>query len=132
MLPESSSKNGNGGGMIFKVLQISVPVLIFVLGVYIHQVDNNITAVKSDAKTNYELVFKHLTNDEIHTPKSISLTRPEFAIYQQFRDKQMTDLANIQIQQSRDMKDGFDKLYKLVERHIEQTSKFTDNHTYNE
>jgi hypothetical protein len=121
-----SSKNGTG--LIFKILQILVPILLFVLGVYIRQVDTNIdnvrkdiVSVKTDIKTNYDLLFKHMTNDEMHAPRSMVLTRPEFAIYQSFRDKQMTDLTNMQIQMTRDMKEGFDKIYKSLERHIEQT-----------
>lgn len=37
-------------------------------------------------------LFKHLTNDEMHCPRSIIVTRVEFDMYQKMRDKQMFDL----------------------------------------
>ena len=39
-----------------------------------------------------EKLFRHLTNDEIHTPKSMVVTRAEYQIYQNLRQIQMDDL----------------------------------------
>ena len=38
-------------------------------------------------------LFKHLTNDEMHSPRSLFITRAEFQIYQVFRESQMEDLT---------------------------------------
>lgn len=40
-----------------------------------------------------EKLFKHLTNDEMHTPRSLFVSRAEFSIYQEFRTSQMEDLT---------------------------------------
>ena len=37
-------------------------------------------------------IFVHLTNSEIHIPRSTVVSRDEFVIYQMMRDKQMTDI----------------------------------------
>ena len=148
-------KNGflgdNVTGLTFKILQICVPVLIFVLGVYIHQVDSNISGVKEQVKTvkeqvdknvdsvktqlvTYEetvkedlkdyntKVFTHLVNDEIHTPKTIVITKPEFLLYQEMRSQEMSNLREVQIEMARDIKDGFDKVGDLIMKHIESCS----------
>lgn len=39
-------------------------------------------------------LFKHLTNDEIHTPKSVVVSKGEFAIYQEMRNEQIRDLRD--------------------------------------
>lgn len=50
----------------------------------------------SDIKaTTHEMdskIFRHLTNDDMHTPKSIIVTKAEFSIYQEMRQRQMDDL----------------------------------------
>ena len=38
-------------------------------------------------------LFKHLTNDEMHSPRSLFVSRAEFSIYQEFRTNQMEDLT---------------------------------------
>lgn len=34
-------------------------------------------------------LFKHLTNDEMHTPKSIAVSKAEFMVYQQMNQQQI-------------------------------------------
>lgn len=100
------------------VLQIIVPVFLFILGVYIHQVDTSIANVKSElmafkaeselvSSKQFDMLFKHMTNDEIHTPKSIVVTKPEFVIYQELRNDQMKEL-----------RDGQYRLQCLVEQKL--------------
>lgn len=45
-----------------------------------------VLSVVSD--TNQKL-FKHLTNDELHCPRSVVVSKAEFAIYQEMRQRQM-------------------------------------------
>ena len=37
-------------------------------------------------------LFSHMTNHEMHTPSSMVISKAEFEIYQQMRDRQMADL----------------------------------------
>jgi hypothetical protein len=57
-------------------------------------------------------LFKHLTNDEMHCPRSITVTKPEFLIYQSMRDKQMDEMRN-----------GINRIENLIERHVEASEK---------
>ena len=66
--------------------------------------------------------FKHVTNDEIHTPKSIVVTQPEFKIYQEFRSKEMQDLHELIIEQSTYQREGLNKIETLITHHIEATT----------
>ena len=65
--------------------KLSAPILIFVVGIYIASIDKKIDCMSQQ-------IFHHLTNDEIHTPKSIVNTRAEFEIYQAMHNQQYEDL----------------------------------------
>jgi len=39
-------------------------------------------------------MFKHLTNDELHCPRSLMVTKAEYNIYQTMRDRQMADIKD--------------------------------------
>ena len=54
-----------------------------------------LTILLNEAKDINDKLFRHLTNDEIHTPKSIVVTKAEFTIYQQMRDRQMSDIRDM-------------------------------------
>ena len=84
---------------LLEYLRLLTPLGILILGFYIN-------SVKSDIKEIDSKIFKHLTNDELHAPRSLVVTKPEFLIYQDMRDKQMTDI-----------KKSVDKIEYLVERH---------------
>ena len=73
--------NGNGrqGSEIFRWL---TPIMLTVAIAILTSSSNTIN--KIDDK-----MFKHLTNDEIHAPRSIFVNKSEFDLYQKFRDSQM-------------------------------------------
>ena len=80
-------------------LRLVTPFLILVLGVYtsmvksdIGRVENYIKGVDEEIKDVGDKIFEHLTNDDLHMPKTIAVTRAEFLIYQEMRDKQMDDV----------------------------------------
>jgi len=81
------SENGNGKKSWTENFRIFTPILvtisIFLLG-----------AILSTMNRIDENLFKHLTNDEIHTPRAVVITRAEFDIYQNFRNKQNDDLKS--------------------------------------
>ena len=63
----------------FRVLTpILVTVAIFLLGSLVSTVN------KIDDK-----LFKHLTNDGIHTPREFFISKAEFNIYREFRNKEL-------------------------------------------
>jgi hypothetical protein len=115
-------------------VQISIPVLVFGLGVYVNQVNSNIGSVKEQIKTYKQdtdlkfcqysteikdfndKVFKHMTNDEIHTPKSITISKAEFQIYQEFRGREISDLKNLVVENNKEIKNSIDKLETLIEK----------------
>jgi hypothetical protein len=39
-------------------------------------------------------LFKHLTNDELHTPRSMVISKAEFLLYQNMRDLQMKEIKD--------------------------------------
>jgi hypothetical protein len=61
-------------------------------------------------------LFKHLTNDEMHCPRSLTVMKPEFLIYQNMRDKQMDDMR----EGLRRVENTVAHVADLMERHIEQ------------
>jgi hypothetical protein len=79
------SDNGNGRKSITEYFRWLTPILITV-GVFL------LGNIQSTVKGIDDKLFKHLTNDEIHTPKSVVVTRPEFNIYQEMRNKEMENL----------------------------------------
>lgn len=109
-----ASQNGNTPLNWTEWFRLVTPFFLFILTILASTMTNKLSDIDNK-------LFKHLTNDEIHTPRSVVTTKAEFDIYQQFRDKQMTALADIQQQQLRDTKEGFAKLSNLIERHMELT-----------
>ena len=60
------------------------PILVTICLFFLATINNKVD--KIDDK-----LFKHLTNDEMHTPRSLFVTRAEFQIYQGFRSSQMDE-----------------------------------------
>lgn len=92
----------------FDYVQLSVPIGLFVLGVYVHminaqiedtnaQVRDDVASVNTLLRCIDERMFKHMTNDEMHTPGALS--KDEFRLYTEMRNKQWdaikTDLGEI-------------------------------------
>ena len=98
------SLNENGGKKpLSEVFRWLTPMLI-TIAIY------QLGTISSTVSKLDEKVFKHLTNDEIHTPKSIVVNKAEFEIYQSFRDKQMSDLKETFNKGMTDIKCSIDKL----------------------
>lgn len=76
--------NGNGKSWT-EWLRLITPIGIFILGVFVTDINKKIDCI--DQK-----LFIHLTNDEMHSPRSLVVTKPEFTMYQVMRDKQMEDI----------------------------------------
>lgn len=65
------------------ITPVLVTIACFMLG------NLNATVNKIDDK-----LFKHLTNDEIHAPRSIYISETEFNLYQKMREKQLESYEN--------------------------------------
>lgn len=100
---KSTDEGMNGYGTMLKfVTPILVTVSIFIL--------TNINARLGDIDGK---LFRHLTNDEVHTPKSVVVTRAEFEIYQHLRDNQMEEIKTM-------VKDVFGILSNYTSRNKEK------------
>ena len=86
-----------------RYLQVVVPVFLFIISVYISQINSNINDVKADVKdykteTNKKIdgyssqVFTHLTNDEMHCPRSMVVSKVEFNMYRDMIQTQSNNL----------------------------------------
>ncbi len=73
-------------------LRLITPVGLFVIGIFISIARDEIKSVRTDLKDLSAKIYLHQTNDEIHCPKSVVVTRPEFQIYQEFRNKEMQSI----------------------------------------
>lgn len=61
------------------------PILVTICLFFLAMINNKVDQID-------EKLFKHLTNDEMHTPRTLVITRPEFDIYQELRQRQMVDI----------------------------------------
>lgn len=72
------------------------PILLIVITAFLTYLIADFSNFKNDIKfqlSNIEnKIFTHLTNDEIHSPRSLVVMKPEFQMYQSMRDKQMVDM----------------------------------------
>lgn len=78
----------NGFGEWFRFI---TPLLV-TIGLYM------MSGINGKLSSIDDKLFKHLTNDEIHCPKSLVTTKAEFSIYQTMRDRQMADLKELNIE----------------------------------
>lgn len=78
-MQDNSQKHWGEGFRI--ITPILVTICLFFLGLLLTQVS------RIDEK-----LFKHLTNDDLHTPRSMVVSQEAFTLYQTMRDKQMDDI----------------------------------------
>lgn len=100
-------------------LQYVTPLLLSVCIFWMQGIDKSIDKVDLAVKETNAMVFKHLTNDEMHTPRSIAVMKPEFTIYQSMRDQQVKD----QKDQLCAMNNGILRIEAMVEKHMENEKK---------
>ncbi len=107
-------------------LRLITPILIFILGVYVNQVDRNIEAAKKESHDSVvrieatlndinEKMFKHLTNDEIHTPKTIVMSKAEFSVYDQMRGQQITDIRQSIVELKTMQRDNTNEIKAVIQ-----------------
>ena len=73
-------------------ITLLMPVGLFLLA-WANTIGNQrLERIEATVISTDEKVFKHLTNDEIHTPKSLVITKPEFNIYREYRTSEIENL----------------------------------------
>jgi len=103
MTPES-----NGKKSLSEIFRWITPSLL-TIGIFI------LSGISTRSKDIDDKLFRHLTNDEIHSPRSLVVTKPEFLIYQEMRDKQMDDLKDLICANNNDMKERVAEISKAVQ-----------------
>jgi hypothetical protein len=85
----------------FEYLRLFTPVGVFLIGIIgffiqreINTIDSNLVEVKESVKDVDNKLFKHLTNDEMHMPRTVGVTKAEFMMYQTMRDEQIKDIKD--------------------------------------
>jgi len=67
--------------------RVFTPLFLFVLSLLAGGINSKLNDIDNR-------LFSHLTNDELHCPKSMVVTKAEFIIYQTMREKQMADIKD--------------------------------------
>lgn len=98
----------NGKRQFSEVFRWITPVMI-TIGIFI------LGGIQSTVKDIDTKLFRHLTNDEIHCPKSVVVTKPEFNIYQEFRQKQMTEMRDNLTERINGIRVSVDRIIELLE-----------------
>ena len=74
---------------------------------------NNINAKVEDIQ---QKLWTHLTNDEMHSPKSIIVTKAEFSIYQEMRQRQMVDMQTAINARIDNIRISVDKIIDILDK----------------
>jgi hypothetical protein len=88
--------------------RLVTPFLLILFGIIGWFIKEDVSRINLKLEDIDHKMFVHLTNDEMHSPRSLMVTKAEFLVYQSMRDKQMGDL-----------KDIIYDIRKLLERHME-------------
>ena len=96
----------------FEHLRLITPFLIVVLGFYVNGMNSSIMEVKTSINAMQAELFHHLTNSDLHMPRSSVTSKDEFVIYQAMRDKQMADI-----------KDSLGRVENLMQKHIDVSKR---------
>lgn len=75
-------------------LRLITPLIGFIVMLLVMGVRGDISRLDSNVKELDAKMFKHLTNDELHSPRSIMLPRAEFGIYLEGLNIQLRSINN--------------------------------------
>ena len=107
--------NSNGGKQWTEIFRLITPFFLIV----ITYIGGNINTRLTDIDTK---LFKHLTDNEIHSLRNLIVTKPEFLIYQEMRDKQMNDLKDLIIFNNKNLKERIDDVASLMQKQMEKNN----------
>lgn len=98
------------------VTPILVTIALFMISNIQHQNEASHKEIMNKVDSIDDKLFKHLTNDEMHCPRTLTMSKAEFSIYQEMRQKQMDDLRNLFTQRIDGMNGILQKLVDMMER----------------
>jgi hypothetical protein len=75
--------------------RIISPMLLTVLIFMAGQIQTNQKEIKDELLDINSKLFRHLTNDEIHCPRSIMITKDEVNLLTKMRDRQIQDIRDV-------------------------------------
>jgi hypothetical protein len=82
------------------ILRYVVPVLVTINLFIVTGINNQVNKID-------EKLFKHLTNDELHIPRSRVVTKSEFELYKQFSNQSTLEIKKAICNLQSDLKDYF-------------------------
>lgn len=89
------AENGNGAKAWTEYFRFLTPVFLLCLNVLAGVLVSNQNDMKGQLTLLDDKMFKHFTNDEMHSPRTMTVLKPEFEIYQKMRDKQMDEMNDV-------------------------------------
>lgn len=109
-------------------MRFATPVLVTIALFFLSSINKNVEDVgKRVESVRAELggqingiddkLFKHLTNDDLHLPKSIAVTKSEFVIYQDMRQRQMEEIKSSLTSRIDALRFSMDKIIDMLDRH---------------
>lgn len=93
----SDASRKEGFHVFAEWLRLITPLGIFVLGIYINQVYNRLNDI--DTK-----LFRHLTNDELHCPRTLVTEKTVFDIYVRSHEKEVDYIKDMLKEIAREVK----------------------------
>lgn len=72
--------------------RIITPVFLLLISLLLGGVNSNLCNLREMLKEMDRKLFIHLTNEELHPPKTAIVLRAEFEVYQRMRDRQVLDV----------------------------------------
>ena len=83
----TSKKNG-----WMQYFRLITPFLLLLFAIIGWLVKEDLTRINEKLEAIDHKMFTHLTNDELHMPRSLTVSKAEFLVYQDMRDKQISDI----------------------------------------
>lgn len=80
--------NQDKGLSRWEYLRFITPILVTIALFYLSSISKKVDSID-------DKLFKHLTNDEMHSPRSITVSKNEFDFYQKYREAQMAELKEM-------------------------------------
>lgn len=75
--------------------QFITPILVTICLFVLTNIYGDLNRLDSKVSKIDEKMFVHLTNDELHMPRSLAVTKAEFLVYQNMRDQQMSEIRKM-------------------------------------
>lgn len=75
-------------------LRLVTPLISFIVMFLIMTIKGDISRIENSVKDLDTKMFKHITNDEMHSPRSLVVLKPEFQMYYNMINGQLNSINN--------------------------------------